>query len=121
MPLAAANGLLAVTLGLAGCERLGLPVAGAADLRVGAQFGFMHTMATFAAFTLLRAGVRGAGAAPAPFLGGVVLFSGGLYARGLGVTVPGWVMQAGAALLVSGWVILLAAACELRAGIALRG
>ena len=83
------------------------------DPQTGAQYGFMHTMATFACATFMNIGARRARFAPRFFLPGVVLFSGSLYAMALGA--PRWlgaVTPIGGLLFLLGWATLAWAALE---------
>jgi len=71
----------------------------------------MPTMATFACATFMNIGARRARLAPPFFLGGVVLFSGSLYAMALGA--PRWlgmVTPVGGLMFLAGWAILVVAA-----------
>ncbi|WP_304172263.1 DUF423 domain-containing protein, partial [Phenylobacterium aquaticum] len=83
MTLAAAGGFIAVAVGAFAAHGVTDPQA-KEWLKTGAQYGFMHTMATFACATFMQVGARRARFAPALFLSGVVLFSGSLYALALG-------------------------------------
>jgi uncharacterized membrane protein YgdD (TMEM256/DUF423 family) len=76
-------------------------------LRLGAQYGFVHVLASLACVLLARTGPAGAGRAPAVFLPGVVIFSGSLYALALGA--PRWfgaITPIGGVLFLVGWAML---------------
>ncbi|WP_337186874.1 DUF423 domain-containing protein [Phenylobacterium sp.] len=110
MTLAAVGGFVAVAVGAFAAHGVQDPKA--QDwLRTGAMYGFMHTMATFACATFMNVGARRARLAPAFFLGGVVLFSGSLYAMAMGA--PRWlgmVTPVGGLMFLAGWAILIVAA-----------
>jgi uncharacterized membrane protein YgdD (TMEM256/DUF423 family) len=110
MTLAALGGFLAVAVGAFAAH--GVDDAKAkAWLQTGAQYGFMHTMATFACATFMNIGARRASLAPAFFLSGTVLFSGSLYAMAFGA--PRWlgaVTPVGGTLFLAGWLVLAWAA-----------
>ncbi|ODT87674.1 DUF423 domain-containing protein [Phenylobacterium sp. SCN 70-31] len=110
MTLAAAGGFIAVAVGAFATHGVQDPKA-QEWLRTGAMYGFMHTMATFACATFMNIGARRARLAPPFFLGGVVLFSGSLYAMALGA--PRWlgmVTPVGGLMFLAGWAILVVAA-----------
>jgi uncharacterized membrane protein YgdD (TMEM256/DUF423 family) len=110
MTLAAAGGFVAVAVGAFAAHGVRDPVAKEL-LRTGANYGFMHTMASFASATFMQIGARRARFAPAFFLSGVVLFSGSLYALALGA--PRWlgaVTPIGGLLFLAGWATLVWAA-----------
>ena len=110
MRLAALGGLVSVAVGAFAAH--GVKDARAAELlRTGAQYGFMHCMATLACATFMQVGARRARFAPAFFLSGVVLFSGSLYALAAGATRwIGLVTPIGGLLFLSGWAVLAWAA-----------
>jgi uncharacterized membrane protein YgdD (TMEM256/DUF423 family) len=67
----------------------------------------MHGMATFACATFMNIGAHKARYAPAFFLGGILLFSGPVYAVACGMpAVIGMIEPVGIGALVSGWLIL---------------
>lgn len=110
MTLAAIGGFISVAVGAFAAHGIADPQA--KDwLKTGAQYGFMHTMATFACATFMNIGARGARRAPAFFLSGVVFFSGSLYAMALGA--PRWlgaITPIGGVLFLIGWGTLAWAA-----------
>jgi uncharacterized membrane protein YgdD (TMEM256/DUF423 family) len=112
MALAALSGFIAIAVGAFASH--GVQDPGAKDLlKTGAQYGFMHTMATFACATFMQVGAKRARFAPAMFLPGVVLFSGSLYALALGA--PRWVgaiTPLGGLLFLAGWATLAWAAFD---------
>jgi uncharacterized membrane protein YgdD (TMEM256/DUF423 family) len=97
----------AALLGLA-CVAFGAFAAhGIADskaqswLRTGAEYGFVHVLATFAAVWLRSR------FAPPAFLAGVVLFAGSLWAMALGgPTILGAVTPLGGLAFMIGWALL---------------
>ena len=110
MTLAAINGFLAVAVGAFAAHAVADPQAKAL-LKTGSSYGFMHTMATLACATFIQVGARRARFAPAFFLGGVVLFSGSLYALALGA--PRWIgaiTPIGGLAFLTGWAVLAWAA-----------
>ena len=110
MTLAAINGFIAVAVGAFAAHGVADPQA--KDLlKTGSSYGFMHTMATLACATFIQVGARRARFAPAFFLGGVVLFSGSLYALALGA--PRWIgaiTPIGGLAFLTGWAVLAWAA-----------
>lgn len=110
MFLAAIGGFVAVAVGAFAAHGVSDPQA--KDwLRTGSQYGFMHSMATFACATFMQVGGQRARFAPAFFLSGVVIFSGSLYAMALGAPrILGAVTPIGGVLFLIGWAILAWAA-----------
>jgi uncharacterized membrane protein YgdD (TMEM256/DUF423 family) len=104
--LAALGGLLSVGFGAFAAHGIADPEA--RDwLHTGSLYGFVHVLATFACVILTVMGVRGARLVPAFFLGGVLLFSGSLYAMALGA--PRWlgaITPIGGLLFMIGWASL---------------
>ena len=112
MRLAAIGGFVAVAVGAFAAHGISDPQA-KEWLKTGAQYGFMHTMATFACATFMNIGATRARYAPAFFLTGVVIFSGTLYAMALGA--PRWlgaITPIGGTLFLVGWGILAWAAAD---------
>jgi uncharacterized membrane protein YgdD (TMEM256/DUF423 family) len=110
MTLAAVGGFIAVAVGAFAAHGVTDPRAQEL-LRTGANYGFMHTMATFACATFMQVGAQRARFAPAFFLSGVLLFSGSLYALALGA--PRWVgivTPFGGLSFLAGWAVLAWAA-----------
>ena len=113
MMLAALSGFLAVAVGAFAAHGVKDPMA-KEWLKTGAQYEFMHTMATFAAAAFMQMGGRRARFAPAFFLPGTVLFSGSLYAMAAGA--PRWlgmITPIGGLLFLGGWLVLAWAAFEI--------
>ena len=110
LTLAAVGGFASVAFGAFAAHGVNDPKA-QEWLRTGALYGFMHILATVACATLMQLGAARARFVPAFFLSGVVLFSGSLYAMGLGA--PRWlgmVTPVGGLLLLIGWAVLAWAA-----------
>ena len=106
MTLAALSGFTAVAVGAFAAHGVADPQA-KEWLKTGAQYQFMHTMATAACATFMNIGARGASRAPAFFLSGIVVFSGSLYAMALGA--PRWfgaITPIGGVLFLAGWLIV---------------
>lgn len=112
MALASLSGFIAIAVGAFAAHGVHDPAA--KDLlKTGAQYGFMHSMATFACATFMQVGAKRARFAPGMFLPGVVLFSGSLYALALGA--PRWVgaiTPFGGLLFLAGWATLAWAAFD---------
>jgi len=101
--IAAVNGALAVVAGAFGAHALRSHLSPEllATWETGARYQMYHALAMGLA---AQAGMRWP---PRLFLGGIVLFSGSLYALALGG--PWWlgpVTPLGGALLIAGWVCL---------------
>ena len=111
MTLASVSGFGSVAIGAFAAH--GIHDARAVELiKTGAQYEFMHAMATFACATIMDIGGLRARYAPAFFLGGTVLFSGSLYALALGAPrIVGLVTPVGGLLFLAGWAVLAWAAC----------
>jgi uncharacterized membrane protein YgdD (TMEM256/DUF423 family) len=110
MTLAALGGFVAVAVGAFAAHGIADPRAQEL-LRTGANYGFMHTMATFACATFMQVGAKRARFAPAFFLAGVVLFSGSLFVLAAGA--PRWVgaiTPLGGLSFLTGWLVLAWAA-----------
>jgi len=110
LTLAAISGFISIAVGA-------LAVHGVSDprakelLKTGAQYEFMHAIATIACATLMQLGAARARFAPAAFLSGSLLFSGSLYALAFGA--PRWtgaITPIGGLLFLIGWVVLIWAA-----------
>lgn len=114
MILAALGGLASVGFGAFGAHGVSDPKL-QGWLRTGAEYGLVHCLAVFAcALVWQMGGGRAAIAAPL-FLAGVVVFSGSLYAMGLGG--PRWlgaVTPIGGLTFMAGWLILAWAAMAVR-------
>lgn len=103
---AAVLGFLCVALGAFAAHGLADP-QGQAWMRTGAEYGFIHVLASLACASLVRAGAARARLAPALFLPGVVIFSGTLAAMALGA--PRWfgaITPIGGVLFLAGWAVL---------------
>jgi uncharacterized membrane protein YgdD (TMEM256/DUF423 family) len=110
LTLAAISGLTSVAIGAFAAH--GVTDPRAKDLlKTGAQYEFMHAIATIACAIFMRLGGARARFAPAAFLSGSLLFSGSLYALALGA--PRWtgaVTPIGGLLFLAGWAVLIWAA-----------
>ena len=116
MTLAALGGFVSVAVGAFAAHGVKDPRA-AELLKTGAQYGFMHTMATFACATFMQVGARRARFAPAFFLSGVALFSGSLYALALGADRwVGLITPFGGVLFLIGWGVLACSASGVDGG-----
>ncbi|MEQ1438424.1 DUF423 domain-containing protein [Fontimonas sp. SYSU GA230001] len=113
--IGAAYGLIGVALGAFGAHalRARLPADLLAVWKTAVEYQLVHALALLAVGLLLRqhgsAGLlQPAGAC---FAGGVLLFSGSLYALSLsGVRVLGAITPLGGVLFLAGWALLLLAA-----------
>ena len=107
-------GALAVALGAFGAHALAeaVPVERLNTWRTGASYHLAHALALgLAAVVLRQTGSRLAAIAGWSFLGGMVLFSGSLYALVLlDLPVLGAVAPFGGAAFIAGWLCLAAAA-----------
>jgi uncharacterized membrane protein YgdD (TMEM256/DUF423 family) len=113
LTFAALLGFLCVALGAFGAHGLQDPQA-QAWMRTGAEYGFVHVLASFACLSLMRAGASGARFAPRFFLPGVVIFTGTL--AGLALGGPRWlgaVTPLGGVLFLIGWGVLAYSARKL--------
>ncbi len=98
--LAALAGLACVAFGAFAAHGISDPKA-QGWLRTGAEYGFVHVLATFAAVWLKSR------FAPPVFLAGVVLFSGSLWAMALGApSLLGAVTPLGGVAFMIGWALL---------------
>ena len=108
--LAAVGGLASVGFGAFAAHGVSDPKL-QGWLRTGAEYGLAHCLAVFACAVVVQmGGTRAALAAPA-FLAGVLIFSGSLYAMGLGG--PRWlgaVTPVGGLAFMVGWALLAWAA-----------
>ena len=107
MTLASVSGFGSVAIGAFAAH--GIHDARAVELiKTGAQYEFMHAMATFACATIMDIGGLRARYAPAFFLGGTVLFSGSLYAMAAGgPSIMGIITPFGGLSFLIGWAILV--------------
>jgi len=108
--LCAISGFSCVAIGAFGAHMIKDPAARAL-ISTGEQWQIMHTMASLAALTYRNWGGRIARFVPFFFLVGIVLFSGSLYAMGLGA--PRWlgmVTPIGGVFFLIGWALMAWAA-----------
>lgn len=106
LTFAAVLGFVCVALGAFAAHGLSDPQA-QAWMRTGAEYGFVHVLASLACASLARAGVARARLAPRLFLPGIVIFSGTLAAMALGA--PRWfgaITPIGGGLFLAGWAVL---------------
>ena len=119
LQLAALLGGLGVAIGAFGAHALhdALAKAGRLDtFETAVRYQFYHVLALLAVGALwaARPELRGLGATGWLWLGGIVVFSGSLYALCFtGVTKLGAVAPVGGLLLMAGWVSLLLAVRKL--------
>jgi uncharacterized membrane protein YgdD (TMEM256/DUF423 family) len=112
--LAAALGLLCVAGGAFAAHGLSDPRA-QAWLRTGAEYGFVHVLASLACLPLVQAGARRAALAPPFFLAGAAIFAGTLAAMALGAPLwLGAITPIGGVLFMIGWGVLAWAARDVR-------
>ena len=115
--IAALNGFLAVAAGAFAAHTLQtrLDVRSLQVFETGARYQMYHALAIgLAAFAMREAATRPAQIAAAPFLAGIVLFSGSLYLLALtGVRGLGAVTPFGGVALLLGWIALGWAALRL--------
>lgn len=110
MTLAALVGFMSVAVGAFAAHGVSDPQAKEL-LGKGAQYAFMHAMATLSCATFMNVGARRARFAPAFFLSGVVLFSGSLFALAAGAPrIVGMVTPIGGVLFLTGWGVVAWAA-----------
>jgi len=112
---AAVNGFLSVAAGAFGAHALKarLPADLLAVFETGARYQMFHALALFGVAMLALAG-RPANAAGWCFLGGIVLFSGSLYALALsGIRPLGAITPLGGLAFLAGWFLLLLRAIRL--------
>jgi uncharacterized membrane protein YgdD (TMEM256/DUF423 family) len=110
LTFAAVLGLLCVAVGAFGAHALADPRA-QAWARTGAEYGFIHVLASFACLPLVRAGAVRARFAPPAFLAGAAIFLGTL--AGLALGGPLWlgaITPIGGVLFMIGWGVLAWAA-----------
>jgi uncharacterized membrane protein YgdD (TMEM256/DUF423 family) len=104
--LAACGGFLSVAVGAFAAHGVSDPRA-VELLKTGATYAFMHSLAVFACAVTVGLGGARARHAPAFFLGGVVLFSGSLFALAAGApTLTGAITPLGGLGFLVGWAIL---------------
>ena len=104
LTLAAVAGFLCVAAGAFAAHGMTDPKAQEL-LRTGSLYGFVHVLATFAAAPLR------ARWAPPLFLGGVLLFSGSLFALAFGAPrIVGAITPVGGLAFLAGWATLAWAA-----------
>lgn len=109
---AAINGFVAVAMGAFAAHAIGDAVL--KDwIRMAATYQFMHAMAIFASLSLQNWSGRAACYAPRAFAPGIIVFSGSLYAAGLGAG-RGILMltPVGGLLFLAGWVALALSAWQ---------
>ena len=103
--LAALSGLMSIALGAFAAHGLSDPQA-QTWLKTGAGYQISHALAVFAALTALPRDSRPAILAAVLFLVGALIFSGSLYAMGLGA--PRWLgamTPIGGLTLMAGWIV----------------
>jgi uncharacterized membrane protein YgdD (TMEM256/DUF423 family) len=104
--LAAIGGFLSVAVGAFAAHGVHDPRA-VELLKTGATYSFMHSLAVFACAVVISLGGGRARLAPPFFLGGIVLFSGSLYALAAGApNFVGVITPFGGLSFLAGWAIL---------------
>ena len=104
--LAACGGFLSVAVGAFAAHGVSEPRA-VELLKTGATYAFMHSLAVFACAVVIGLGGAKARYAPAFFLGGVVLFSGSLFALAAGApSLIGAITPLGGLGFLIGWAVL---------------
>ncbi len=114
--LGALNAFLAVAAGAFGAHGLRGRVSERhlEIFEVGARYHMYHALALFAAAWLVSRQAPGAQAAGWSFLGGIVIFSGSLYALALtGVSKLGAITPLGGLAFLTGWALLVYAALKM--------
>jgi uncharacterized membrane protein YgdD (TMEM256/DUF423 family) len=113
LAIAAVNGFIAVALGAIGSHalRATLSPERLAWIDTGLRYHMFHVLALFGVALLFAAEAERAGwalrIAPWCFLGGMVLFSGGLYLMGIaGLRSLGPTVPTGGMLFLAGWAAL---------------
>lgn len=114
LTFAAILGFLCVALGAFAAHGLSDPQA-QAWMRTGAEYGFVHVLASLACVSLVGAGARRARFAPPLFLAGAAIFLGTL--AGLALGGPRWlgaITPIGGLLFLAGWGVLAWAVREVK-------
>ena len=103
---AAVLGLVCVALGAFAAHAITDPRA-QAWARTGAEYGFVHVLASLACVSLSDAGAERARFAPRLFLPGVAIFTGTLAAMALGGPLwLGAITPVGGVLFMAGWAVV---------------
>lgn len=105
--ISAISGFFAVAIGAFGRHAISDPHAREL-VTIGAQYHVVHTMAAIATISFCNWGAGRARLAAPFFLGGVLLFSGSLYALALGA--PRWlgvVTPIGGVCFLIGWALMV--------------
>jgi uncharacterized membrane protein YgdD (TMEM256/DUF423 family) len=115
--IAALAGLVSVAAGAFAAHALQGDPRAVALLGTGAQYGMFHALALLGLAALADRGWPGRLVAIAGwcFVGGIVLFSGSLFALALsGIRFFGAVTPVGGVLFLAGWALLACSALRLR-------
>lgn len=115
LAMASVSGFLAVALGAFGAHGLKARLSEEmmAVYRTAVEYHFYHTLALLAVAVLLYTGSQSTmlRASGWLFVGGIIVFSGSLYALALsGIRVLGAVTPIGGLLFLAGWIALAVAA-----------
>lgn len=109
---AAINGFVAVAMGAFAAHLIADPTA-SEWIHTAASYQFMHAMAIFASLSLQNWSGRAACLAPRAFAPGILLFSGSLYAAGLGVERGVLILApVGGLCFLGGWLALAISAWQ---------
>lgn len=112
--LAALGGFASVGFGAFGAHGVSDPKL-QSWLRTGAEYGLVHCLAVFACAAVVQMGGARAGLAAPLFLGGMVIFSGSLYAMALGGPLwCGAITPIGGLLFLAAWAVLAWGAAGVR-------
>ena len=113
--IAAVNGALAVVAGALATHARNLGAVAETDIRLGAGYQLSHALAMgLAAFAARDRARACAGISAMLFLGGIVLFCGGLYLLAVtGAHTIAFMIPFGGAAFIAGWIALAVAAWKL--------
>ncbi|MGE0828097.1 MAG: DUF423 domain-containing protein [Hyphomonadaceae bacterium] len=113
--LAALSGFVCVAVGAFGAHAIADPHAREL-IEIGVRYNMWHTMAAIASVSFRNWGAPIARFAAPFFFVGIVLFSGSLYLRSMGMSMAAMTIMApplGGLAFLTGWAILIAAGLQL--------